>query len=35
MLQGGLKRRPAITGLDGGSRGVKLRLLIAVTGGRN
>jgi hypothetical protein len=35
VLQGGLKRRPAITGLGGGGRGVKVRLLTAVTGGRN
>jgi hypothetical protein len=35
VQQGGLKRRPAITGLGGGGRGVKVRLLIAVTSSGN
>jgi hypothetical protein len=35
VQQGGLKRRPAITGLSGGSRGVKVRLQTAVTGRGN
>jgi hypothetical protein len=35
VQQGGLKRRPAITRLGGGGRGVKVRLLTAVTGRGN